>query len=65
MEIASQPEAAGKTVVVLMASHGIRYCTHPLWGDVKNEAVKALPSPPCMDKTAPTLLWKSEDWKEC
>eukprot|EP00316_Scyphosphaera_apsteinii_P020898 CAMPEP_0119314096 /NCGR_PEP_ID=MMETSP1333-20130426/31628_1 /TAXON_ID=418940 /ORGANISM="Scyphosphaera apsteinii, Strain RCC1455" /LENGTH=356 /DNA_ID=CAMNT_0007319141 /DNA_START=147 /DNA_END=1217 /DNA_ORIENTATION=+ len=49
-DIASRPEAKGKTIVVILASHGIRYTAHPLWAEVKKEAAAALPAPPNMDK---------------
>jgi cysteine synthase A len=58
-EIAARPESAGKTIVAVLASHGIRYTAHPLWKAVKEEAAQALPVPPNMDKEGPTLLWKS------
>jgi hypothetical protein len=44
IEVASRPEAKGKTIVVILASHGIRYTAHPLWADVKKEAVANLPA---------------------
>lgn len=59
MDVARRPESAGKTIVVLLASHGIRYCAHPLWADVQAEAAQALPTPPNMDKDGDLLLWKS------
>jgi len=60
-DIASRPEAAGKTIVVVVPSHGIRYVAHPLWGAVSAEANTALPpgQPPCTDKEAPICLWNS------
>jgi len=60
-EVAARPEAKGKTIVVIIPSHGIRYVAHPLWGAVSAEANTALPSgvPPCSDKEAPALLWDS------
>lgn len=60
-EIASRPEAKGKTIVVVIPSHGIRYVAHPLWGAVSAEADTALPpgQPPCADKEAPICLWNS------
>ena len=58
-DVACRPEAAGKTIVVVVPSHGIRYVQHPLWGKMKTEAASALPSPPCSDKEAPILLWDS------
>ena len=30
-------QAAGKTIVVVVPSHGIRYVQHPLWGKMKAE----------------------------
>jgi len=59
MDIAARPEAKDKTIVVIMASHGIRYTTHPLWKHVKEEARNALPQPPNMSKEANLLLWDS------
>ena len=58
-EVACRPEAAGKTIVVVVPSHGIRYVQHPLWGKMKAEAGAALPSPPCSDKEAAILQWDS------
>lgn len=58
-DVACRAEAAGKTIVVVVPSHGIRYVQHPLWGKMKTEAATALPSPPCSDKEAPILLWDS------
>lgn len=59
MDIAKRPEAKGKTIVIMSASHAIRYTAHPLWSKVKDEAKKALPRPPNMSKEADTLLWDS------
>ena len=61
-DLALTEEAAGKTIVVMQASHGIRYVNHPMWAAVKKEATLALPSPPNMDKEAETVLWKSSDY---
>jgi cysteine synthase A len=58
-DVASRPESAGKTLVVVCASHGIRYVAHPLWADVKKEAEAALPKPPNMDKTIECVQWDS------
>jgi len=58
-DIACRDEAAGKTIVVVVPSHGIRYVQHPLWTAMKTEAAKALPSPPCGDKEAAICLWDS------
>ena len=60
-EVASRPESAGKTIVVLLASHGIRYTTHPLWGGVKAEGAAALPSPPSLAKDIDCVQWRSEE----
>jgi cysteine synthase A len=58
-DVACRPEAEGKTIVVVVPSHAIRYVTHPLWGVMKEEAARALPAAPCEDKEAPILLWDS------
>ena len=60
-DVAARPEAAGKTIVVVIPSHGIRYVAHPLWGAVSAEANAALPPgvPPCSDKEKPILAWNS------
>lgn len=58
-DVACRPEAAGKTVVVIVPSHGIRYVQHPLWGPMKEEAAHALPATPVADKGAPILQWDS------
>jgi len=65
VDVASRPEAKGKTVVVVVPSHGIRYVAHPLWAGVVNEANEALPPgmTPCSDKDKPPLLWASEKYK--
>jgi cysteine synthase A len=63
-DIASRPESAGKTIVVVVPSHGIRYTTHPMWLASQTEAGVALPAgPPVMDKEAPLIAWKSEEYK--
>ena len=59
---ACKPEAEGKTLVVMLASHGIRYTSHPMWAAVKAEMAAALPSPPNTDKELPTVQWKSTDY---
>lgn len=59
MDIAKRPEAKGKTICVISASHGIRYTSHPLWKAAKEEAVEALPVPPNMTKEGDLLLYKS------
>jgi len=61
IDVASRPDSKGKTIVVVFSSHGIRYTAHPLWKEVKAEAISALPVPPNMNKEAPTLLWSSDD----
>jgi cysteine synthase A len=58
-DIATRPESQGKTIVVVLASHGIRYGAHPMWADVKAEAATALPKPPNMDKTIQVVQWDS------
>ena len=61
-DIACRPESAGKTLVVMLASHGIRYGAHPMWAAIKKEAAAALPSPPNTDKEIETVQWKSADY---
>ena len=56
-------ECAGKTVVVMLASHGIRYVNHPMWAAVKKEATAALPAPPNMSKDIEDVQWKSSEYK--
>jgi cysteine synthase len=46
LDVACRPEAAGTTIVVLASSHAIRYTEHPMWAALKDEAAKALPTPP-------------------
>ena len=58
-ELACTPEAEGKTIVVMLASHGIRYGMHPMWAAVKEEASAALPAQPNMDKTIEVVQWSS------
>ena len=55
-------EAEGKTIVAILASHGIRYVAHPMWGAIKAEAAAALPVPPNMDKEAEVVQWKSSEY---
>lgn len=62
VDVALRPESAGKTIVVVFASHGIRYTAHPLWAKVKKEAVAALPAPPDMNKELDLLQWTSEGY---
>lgn len=62
LEVAARPEAAGKTIVALLASHGIRYTAHPLWKGVKAEAAVAMPVPPNLDKEAPIELFNSANY---
>lgn len=38
IDVASRAEAAGKTVVVLLASNAIRYSVHPMWDELRGEA---------------------------
>jgi len=58
-DVACRDEAEGKTIVVVVPSHGIRYVQHPLWSKMKEEAAKALPSPPISDKEADICQWDS------
>lgn len=58
-DVACRPEAAGKTIVVVVPSHAIRYVQHPLWASMKEEAARALPATPVSDKDAPIVLWDS------
>jgi len=58
MDVAARPEAAGKTIVVMLPSHGIRYTAHPLWKAAQDETAQALPAPPNMSKDE-LLLWTS------
>ena len=62
LEIACRDEAEGKTIVAILASHGIRYVAHPMWGAIKAEAAAALPVPPNMDKEAEVVQWKSSEY---
>jgi cysteine synthase len=48
-DVAARPEAAGKTVVVLFASSGVRYLAHPMWAAERAEAAAALPAAPSPD----------------
>ena len=43
-DIACRPEAAGKTIVVVVGSHGIRYVQHSLWAKMKAEACSLVPT---------------------
>jgi len=61
-DLTLKDEYAGKTIVVVQPSHGIRYVNHPMWAAVKKEATAALPAPPNMDKECPDVLWKSSDY---
>jgi len=63
LEQAKLPENEGKTIVAIIASHGIRYTAHPMWAAIKKEGIAALPAPPNMDKDVETVQWKSEDYK--
>ena len=62
IELAKTDEAAGKTIVVIQASSGIRYVTHPMWDPERVEAAAALPSTPAKG-AEPLLLWRSEDFE--
>ena len=58
-DYATKPEAEGKTLVVMLASHAIRYGAHPMWAGLKKEATAALPAPPNMDKSIELVQWNS------
>lgn len=60
-DIAARPDMAGKTVVGIVASSGIRYVKHPMWEAERTEADAALPVPPLIEGPL-DLRWKSEDW---
>lgn len=66
IELAKTDEAAGKTIVVIQASSGIRYVTHPLWNAERTEADEAIPSKPNGLKEGEEgfelCLWRSEDY---
>ena len=61
-DVACRPEAAGKTVVVVFPSSGIRYVMHPMWAELKAEAAEPLAPPPDFSNEPPLLRWKSEDY---
>eukprot|EP00632_Arachnochrysis_sp_CCMP2950_P003971 CAMPEP_0185704402 /NCGR_PEP_ID=MMETSP1164-20130828/17003_1 /TAXON_ID=1104430 /ORGANISM="Chrysoreinhardia sp, Strain CCMP2950" /LENGTH=388 /DNA_ID=CAMNT_0028371753 /DNA_START=22 /DNA_END=1188 /DNA_ORIENTATION=- len=65
-DIAARDDSNGKTIVVVIPSHAIRYCAHPLWGATMKEANAALPAgdAPCTDKEQPVLLWDSAAYVE-
>jgi cysteine synthase A len=58
LDVARRPESRGKTVVVIVASSGIRYITHGLWVHERQEGIEALPMPPNMD-SEPLHRWSS------
>ena len=59
LALARTPAAAGKTVVVLLASSGIRYVTHPMWATERGEADVAFPAKPAT-AAEPLCLWRCE-----
>ena len=61
-EMACRSEFAGKTIVGIVASSGIRYTKHPMWEAERLEAEAALPVPPDIETEFPILRWKSEDY---
>lgn len=61
-ELACRPEMAGKTIVGIVASSGIRYVKHPMWEGQRIEAEAALPVPPDIENEFPILRWKSENF---
>ena len=58
-ELAATDEAAGKTIVVIFPSSGIRYMAHPLWASTKQEA-SILAPPADLSNAPPMVRWKSE-----
>eukprot|EP01052_Picozoa_sp_SAG31_P063681 SAG31_NODE_22595_length_522_cov_0.903073_1_plen_82_part_00 len=62
MAAVCSPESAGKTIVGIVASSGIRYVKHPMWEAERVEAEEALPMPPDIDTEFPILRWSSEDY---
>eukprot|EP00667_Euglena_gracilis_P015454 EG_transcript_16074 len=58
LDVAKRPESRGKTIVVVLASSGIRYTAHPLWEGEREEGMNALPSPPDLDPE-PLHRWTS------
>lgn len=61
-DIACRPESAGKTIVGIVASSGIRYVKHPMWEVERLEAEAALPMPPNIDDEFPILRFQSEEY---
>lgn len=61
-DVACRPGMEGKTVVAMLASHGIRYTAHPMWSATKNEALSALPTPPNMATDIDLVQWTSENY---
>eukprot|EP01052_Picozoa_sp_SAG31_P003277 SAG31_NODE_124_length_23684_cov_7.200127_9_plen_347_part_00 len=62
IELARGACGAGKTIVVLQASSGIRYVQHPMWADGRAEAAAAIPESPTT-AVEPLCVWRSEDSK--
>jgi len=60
-DIAARPEAAGKTIVVVIPSHALRYTKTPLWDELMAECARALPAIPVSAEEKPLLLWNSSD----
>ena len=65
IEVGSRPENCDKTIVVILASHAIRYTAHPMWAAIKKEASVALPASPNLARDIDLMRWKSEDAGEC
>ena len=61
-ELARSEEAAGKTVVVIFPSSGIRYVAHPMWLNTKVEAAVPLAPPPDFSNKLPMVRWRSEEY---
>jgi len=64
VDIASRSDAAGKTIVVVLPSHAIRYAGHGLWDGLREESDAALPVPANLDLDARTCLFKSSDYSQ-
>ena len=61
-ELACRPEASGKTIVAMLASHAIRYTSHPLWAPLKAEVAQALPPDFSKEKDVATVQWRSAEY---
>lgn len=62
IDLAKREEFKGKNIVVISASSGIRYVSHPMWEKEKLEGKQALPIPPDLENELPIVRWKSEEY---